>query len=383
MASCQVAERGLVGNPDNRPLSTGLQKLLDSLGHRPRDDAKIGVALLDALDVVGADASARVPDGAEIARASDRPFGGSSHPDLRPRSWQRPESRVVEGPVLAVERALPGPQRTHQPQCLVRAAVTAAELVTHEAELVLVPTDADAEPKASTRELLKRRRLLREVDRVVQRQEDDRRPEPDSLRKAGDPAERDQRVVDTSVGVDAIGPDDDVLGRPDGIEPELLAELGEAPDFLGMGVGAVVRQDDAEMHDEIVMRQRVAEARIARLATIDADGRPHLVPVVFALDVDTLYSAVDAKPKRSRRLQRIENARRRPDVTLLVDHYEEDWARLWWVRLRGRARVLDRGEEAARAVALLREKYEQYRAEPPGTPVLAVDIDEWRAWSAD
>ena len=80
---------------------------------------------------------------------------------------------------------------------------------------------------------------------------------------------------------------------------------------------------------------RLLAARVARLATIDPDGRPHVVPIVFALEGETLYSAVDRKPKRSQTLRRIENARARPDVTVLVDHYEDDWARLWWIRLRG------------------------------------------------
>jgi PPOX class probable F420-dependent enzyme len=101
---------------------------------------------------------------------------------------------------------------------------------------------------------------------------------------------------------------------------------------------------------------------------------------VFALDGDTLYSAVDSKPKRSRTLRRIENARVRPDVTILVDHYDEDWERLWWIRLRGRARVLDDGEERERAHGLLAEKYPQYRVAPPDGPVLAVDVSEVRAW---
>jgi PPOX class probable F420-dependent enzyme len=127
---------------------------------------------------------------------------------------------------------------------------------------------------------------------------------------------------------------------------------------------------------------RLAAARVARLATIDPDGRPHLVPIVFALEGDTLYSAVDRKPKRSTTLRRIENARARPDVTILVDHYEEDWSRLWWIRLRGRARVLDDGEEHDRALALLAERYPQYRSEPPTGPVLAVDVTEIREWSA-
>lgn len=130
------------------------------------------------------------------------------------------------------------------------------------------------------------------------------------------------------------------------------------------------------------LRGRVADEQVARLATVDPDGRPHLVPIVFALLGDTLYSAVDAKPKRSRTLRRIENARERPAVTVLVDHYEDDWTQLWWARLRGRARVLDEGEEAARALAALVVKYEQYREAAPELPVLAVDVDEWRAWSA-
>src|SRR5919201_4523522 len=139
---------------------------------------------------------------------------------------------------------------------------------------------------------------------------------------------------------------------------------------------AVVRQDQPEMRDP-----RLTDARVARLATIDSDGRPHLVPIVFAVEGDTLYSAVDKKPKRSAKLRRIENARARPDVTVLVDHYEEDWGRLWWIRLRGRARVLDDGEESERALALLSAKYPQYRDEPPAAPVLAVDVVEVREWT--
>lgn len=131
------------------------------------------------------------------------------------------------------------------------------------------------------------------------------------------------------------------------------------------------------MHDP-----RLTTARVARLATTDPDGRPHLVPIVFAVDGATLYSAVDRKPKRSRTLRRIENARVRPDVTLLVDHYAEQWSRLWWIRVRGRARVLDDGAERERALALLKEKYPQYRDDAPDGPVLAVDVTDVRTWSA-
>jgi PPOX class probable F420-dependent enzyme len=127
---------------------------------------------------------------------------------------------------------------------------------------------------------------------------------------------------------------------------------------------------------------RLAAARVARLATVDPDGRPHLVPIVFVLSGDSLYTAVDRKPKRSRVLRRIENARERPDVTILVDHYEDDWDRLWWIRLRGRARVLEPGAERDRALGLLVEKYVQYTIAPPDGVVLAVDVEEVRTWAA-
>jgi PPOX class probable F420-dependent enzyme len=131
------------------------------------------------------------------------------------------------------------------------------------------------------------------------------------------------------------------------------------------------------------MRSRVAAARVASLASLDPAGRPHLVPVCFALDGERLVSAVDEKPKRSRRLQRLANVRANSQVALLVHHYEDDWRRLWWVRLRGRARVVEDGAEVERAVRLLAEKYPQYRARPPGGPILEVEVEEWRGWSAD
>jgi PPOX class probable F420-dependent enzyme len=130
------------------------------------------------------------------------------------------------------------------------------------------------------------------------------------------------------------------------------------------------------------VRLRVERASVARLATVGADGTPHVIPICFTLAGETLYSAVDRKPKRSLRLKRIENVRADPRVEVLVDHYEDDWSRLWWVRLRGHARVLEAGEECERALALLAEKYPQYRTEPPPGPVLAVDVDRWSAWHA-
>lgn len=135
--------------------------------------------------------------------------------------------------------------------------------------------------------------------------------------------------------------------------------------------------------DDRDLRRRVAAARVARLATVEPDGRPHLVPICFAVDGDTLYSAVDAKPKRSRELRRLRNVRERPVATVLVDHYEEDWTRLWWARLRGPARVLAAGSpEEARAIALLAGKYAQYREARPAGPVLAITLDERRGWEA-
>jgi PPOX class probable F420-dependent enzyme len=130
-------------------------------------------------------------------------------------------------------------------------------------------------------------------------------------------------------------------------------------------------------------RERFAAARVARLATADAKGRPHLVPMVFVLAGETIYSAVDAKPKRTDRLRRLANAAANPHVALLADHYDDaDWTALWWVRADGVARVLaPEDEEAVRAVDRLVARYAQYREAPHG-PVLAVDVERWSGWSA-
>jgi PPOX class probable F420-dependent enzyme len=130
-------------------------------------------------------------------------------------------------------------------------------------------------------------------------------------------------------------------------------------------------------------RRRFAAARVARLATADADGRPHLVPIVFVVAGQTIYSSVDAKPKRSRALRRLANVAANPRVAVLVDHYEDDWAALWWVRADGTARILDAVEPEGRtALERLTERYAQYRDQPPPGPVLAVDVDRWSSWSA-
>ena len=130
------------------------------------------------------------------------------------------------------------------------------------------------------------------------------------------------------------------------------------------------------------MRRRVADARVAHLATTSADGRPHVVPCCFALSGDVLYSAVDAKPKSTERLQRIRNLDGNPAASLMVDHYAEDWTQLWWVRADGTGRVVEPGAEHDAALQLLTAKYAQYRITPPPGPVIAIDVHTWRAWSA-
>lgn len=130
-------------------------------------------------------------------------------------------------------------------------------------------------------------------------------------------------------------------------------------------------------------RARFAAARVARLATADAAGHPHLVPVVFVVADETIYSVVDAKPKRSTALRRLANVVANPAVAVLVDHYDdEDWSQLWWVRADGTGRVLAPDPaEAAHAVALLAERYPQHRESPPTGPVLAVDVMRWSGWA--
>lgn len=133
----------------------------------------------------------------------------------------------------------------------------------------------------------------------------------------------------------------------------------------------------------IEARTRFASARVARLATFDGQ-RPHLVPLVFVVHTDTIYSAVDTKPKRSTDLRRLNNVRSFPAVSVLVDHYDDaDWAELWWVRADGRGRVLQADRpEARHAVALLVERYPAYQRQRPHGDVLAVDVARWIGWSA-
>ena len=129
------------------------------------------------------------------------------------------------------------------------------------------------------------------------------------------------------------------------------------------------------------MQRRLAGARIGRLATT-GDDWPHAVPITFAYHAGSLFSAIDHKRKSGRPLRRLLNIAADPRVSVLVDHYEEDWTRLWWIRVDGLARVLVDGFERAAGLDALRSKYEQYEAQPPDGPVIAVAPVRWSGWSA-
>ncbi len=134
--------------------------------------------------------------------------------------------------------------------------------------------------------------------------------------------------------------------------------------------------------DATAQRRRLGEARVARLATADASGKPHVVPISFVIQGEKLFFAVDAKPKRTIDLKRLRNIAANPSVSVLLDHYEEDWSRLWWVRVDGTARVLTDSTEADRAIDLLVSKYEQYRRVRPLGPVVAISMERITGWSS-
>ena len=134
--------------------------------------------------------------------------------------------------------------------------------------------------------------------------------------------------------------------------------------------------------DAAAARQRFADSAVARLATVTPSGRPHVVPVTFVLDGDRIYSAVDAKPKTTTRLQRIRNIGADPRVSVLADHYAQDWTRLWWVRADGHALLLEAPGEMAGPLSLLAERYPQYREQPPAGPVIRIQVGRWTGWAA-
>lgn len=133
-------------------------------------------------------------------------------------------------------------------------------------------------------------------------------------------------------------------------------------------------------HDAEWAKQRFAAARVARLATATEDGTPHVVPITFVLVGTSLISAVDAKPKSTTRLRRVDNLARNPFASVVVDEYDDDWSQLWWARADGWGRLLPPAEvpEFGALVA----KYEQYRREPPAGPAIVIIVDHWAGWSA-
>ena len=134
--------------------------------------------------------------------------------------------------------------------------------------------------------------------------------------------------------------------------------------------------------NDAAVRELVGAARVGRLGTVTPAGAPHLVPCCFALDGDVVYTAVDGKPKTTRDLRRLANVRANPACSLLVDHYDEDWTAVWWVRVDGTGRLLESGPEHARALDVLRAKYEQYALVALDGAVIAIDVHTWRGWSA-
>ncbi|MGO9924882.1 MAG: TIGR03668 family PPOX class F420-dependent oxidoreductase [Mycobacterium sp.] len=135
-------------------------------------------------------------------------------------------------------------------------------------------------------------------------------------------------------------------------------------------------------------RVRFTQSPIARLATTTRDGIPHLVPVVFAFDAGSqdghgvVYTAIDAKPKTTRWPRRLANIESNPEVCLLVDHYADDWTRLWWVRVDGVAAIHQDDETMNTGYRLLRAKYPQYQSVPLIGPVIAVSVRRWSSWHA-
>lgn len=131
------------------------------------------------------------------------------------------------------------------------------------------------------------------------------------------------------------------------------------------------------------IRSRFAAAPVAHLATADGRGRPHVVPITFAVDdEDSIVTAVDQKPKRGRNLKRLRNIAANPRVSVLVDHYEEDWAALWWVRADGAATIVEAEPGKAEPLRRLQSKYVQYRDEVPDGPVIVIAVDHWVSWNA-
>jgi PPOX class probable F420-dependent enzyme len=126
---------------------------------------------------------------------------------------------------------------------------------------------------------------------------------------------------------------------------------------------------------------RLASVPVVRLATVSASGQPHVVVTTFAVGEGRIFTAVDAKPKTTRDLRRLQNIRENPRVALLADHYEEAWENLWWIRADGQAQILTDAADMAGPIQLLADRYWQYRENRPEGPVIAITVQRWSGWS--
>jgi PPOX class probable F420-dependent enzyme len=134
--------------------------------------------------------------------------------------------------------------------------------------------------------------------------------------------------------------------------------------------------------DQAEARARFTSSSVARLATAGADGRPHLVPCTFAVDeAGRVVIGIDNKPKSSVELRRLRNIAEKPQVSLLADHYADDWAHLWWARADGTATIERSGPEHAAHWAQLRRKYPQYAGQVLDGPVIVVSVESWSGWA--
>lgn len=136
--------------------------------------------------------------------------------------------------------------------------------------------------------------------------------------------------------------------------------------------------------DRATCRTRLSASRVAHLATVTTAGLPHVVPCCFVLADDAIYSVVDGKPKSTMALKRLDNIRATPAASLVADHYDDDWRQLWWVRADGPATVVDpvgAAAERSTALALLADKYDQYRADTPEGPLLRIDVTDLTGWA--
>jgi PPOX class probable F420-dependent enzyme len=129
-------------------------------------------------------------------------------------------------------------------------------------------------------------------------------------------------------------------------------------------------------------RQRFAAAQVGHLATVGSSGAPHVVPFSFAVDGDLVCCAIDHKPKSTWELRRLRDISENDQVSAMVDHYDDDWSHLWWVRADGHAEVVESAERRSRVIELLQAKYRQYREQPPQGPVVVIRVSRWSGWAA-